>query len=386
MTTASRRRGTRPLTPAHAMVLSALLAGCAPSAAGPAPVAVVLRGSADLTARIRSELAKPDDDVAIRLTDVAPGRPAPVPGGDVEVAIAEARKQYLVPDVPRCIAALPPAAITGKLLAAGRLPTVARILFWRVACDVAANALDDARRHADEFAALDLEVPADADAASPEVEAVIGRAIRDASAAAPSTLRAISAGAPLTVSIDGRATRCVTPCSVSVRPGAHYLHSEADGIVSEDRSVAVHESRAEVRFSAPVAPPDIAAQQWTLRYAASPSSDSLSSVRLLSQATRARNLVLLQADQRPSGTLLRGVLAVGGDVKGRAERTRSSGNIEDDVLPLVRELLVEGKVVESPSLTKRPLFWICVGVAAALAAGTTFLLTRPHSSRTEVRF
>jgi len=368
MTTASRRRGTRPLTPAHAMVLSALLAGCAPSAAGPAPVAVVLRGSADLTARIRSELAKPDDDVAIRLTDVAPGRPAPVPGGDVEVAIAEARKQYLVPDVPRCIAALPPAAITGKLLAAGRLPTVARILFWRVACDVAANALDDARRHADEFAALDLEVPADADAASPEVEAVIGRAIRDASAAAPSTLRAISAGAPLTVSIDGRATRCVTPCSVSVRPGAHYLHSEADGI------------------SAPVAPPDIAAQQWTLRYAASPSSDSLSSVRLLSQATRARNLVLLQADQRPSGTLLRGVLAVGGDVKGRAERTRSSGNIEDDVLPLVRELLVEGKVVESPSLTKRPLFWICVGVAAALAAGTTFLLTRPHSSRTEVRF
>src|SRR5882757_1330676 len=98
-----------------AVLLSALLVGCASHATGPAPVAVVLRGDAALTARVRAELAKPDGDVAIRFAEVssrAAPPAAPATGGNVEEAIAEARKQYLVPDVPRCIAALPSDAVT----------------------------------------------------------------------------------------------------------------------------------------------------------------------------------------------------------------------------------------------------------------------------------
>jgi hypothetical protein len=240
--------------------------------------------------------------------------------------------------------------------------------------------------HAGVFAALELEVPPDAGAASPEVEAVLARAMKDAAAGPTSALHVSSKGAALAVSVDGKPTPCVTPCTLLTRRGRHYLHAEADGVVTEDRAVAALEPRIEATFAAVAAPPEVAASQWSLRYAASPFADSAASVRLLAQATRARNLMLVQVDRAAGTTHLRGVLAVGGDVKWRAERSRADASVEDDVGPLVKELLQEGKVVESTALTKRPLFWICVGAAALLAAGTTYLILRPRPSRTEVRF
>ena len=367
-----------------AAMLAIALSACASRSGGPVPVAVVLRGDATLVPRVRAAFTS-DDDVAFRFSDVPPPLPARS-GGDVEAAIAEARKQYLVPDVPRCLAALPAEPVIASLMAHGRRALVARVLFWRVACHVAASSLDDARRHASVFAALELEIPPDADAASPEVEAVLARALREASAGPASVIHVTSKGPALLISTDGEPTPCVTPCSLTRRHGRHYMHAEADGVTTEDRVIAVEDPRIDVTFPALLASPDVAGAQWSLRYAASPVADSTPSVRLLAQATRARNLILVHVDKTADATHLRGVLAASGDVKWRAERTRTGGAVEDDVAPLVRELLHEGKIVESAALTKRPLFWVCVGAAALLAAGTTYVLSRPRPSRTEVRF
>jgi hypothetical protein len=371
---------------AFLVVLGLANMGCASRAAGPVPVAVVLRGDAALVPRVRTALAKPEDDVALRFSEVPSAATPAAAGGNIEGAVAEARKQYLVPDVPRCLAALPDEPAIAALMAQGRRALVARVLFWRVACHVAAGSLDDARHHAAVFASLELEVPQDAGAASPEVEAVLARELKEASAAPTSALHVTSKGPALAVSVDGKPTPCVTPCTLTTRRGRHYLHAEADGVMTEDRVVATLDPKIETTFVAAAAPPDVAAQQWSFRYAASPLADSSASVRLLAQATRARNLMFVQVERAPGATHLRGVLAVGGEVKWRAERSRAGVDIEEDVGPLVKELLQEGKVVESTTLTKRPLFWICVGAAALLAAGTTYLILRPRPSRTEVRF
>src|SRR5256885_9999239 len=51
----------------------------------------------------------------------------------------------------------------------------------------------------------------------------------------------------------------------------------------------------EARFDPPLASPDLAARQWVSRWASSPAIDAAPSMRLLADATRSRNLVLLVA-------------------------------------------------------------------------------------------
>jgi hypothetical protein len=363
----------------------AALLGCAGGSA-PIPVAVVLRGDAALAHQVRAELGKPNDDFAVRFSDLPAAVEPPKSVGDVEAALATARKQYLVPDVPRCLAALPSDAVVADLLASAKRALVARVLFWQIACQVAANDLPEAKRRADAFAALDLEVPSDVQSASPEVETVLARAMQEASAAPPATLRVSSAGAALAVSMDGRPKVCVTPCTIPVRRGTHTLRAEADGIVTENRSLHVEESSAEVRFAAAPAPPEMAAEQWALRYGSAPHPDSAQSVRLLESGTRAKNLVLISAERGAGGSRLSGVLAVSGTIRSRAERSRTSADVGAEAWPLLNELALEGSVIENRPITSKPLFWICIGVAAAAAATTTYFLAQPTPSRTEVRF
>ncbi len=100
----------------------------------------------------------------------------------VEVRLAEARRAYALPDVPRCMAELDAEDLVPDLLADGRREAAARVLFWRVACLVAGASLPEAARTAAELAAYGLEAPADVAAASPEAEEVLGHALAAASA------------------------------------------------------------------------------------------------------------------------------------------------------------------------------------------------------------
>src|SRR5256885_16603148 len=72
----------------------------------------------------------------------------------------------------------------------------------------------------------------------------------------------------------------------------------------------------EARFDPPLASPDLAARQWVSRWASSPAIDAAPSMRLLADATRSRNLVLLVAH----GKSVRAVLSVDGAVRARAQR------------------------------------------------------------------
>src|SRR5262249_21341042 len=108
---------------------------------------------------------------------------------DVEMRLARARKAYTVPDVPGCLAELGDDDLVPSLLDEGNRAAAGRVLFWRVACLVAGGSMADAQRAAEAFAAHDLEVPRDVDAASPEAQAVLGRAVAEVAAAPAVHLR-----------------------------------------------------------------------------------------------------------------------------------------------------------------------------------------------------
>jgi hypothetical protein len=159
--------------------------------------------------------------------------------------------------------------------------------------------------------------------------------------------------------------------------------------VPTGRVVRVEAAGARATFATIPAPPPLAVRQWTARYAGSPGIDSSPSIRLLSLAVRARRVVLLSLGGAGPSTRLGGVLAVDGAIAARAERTVGSAlDPARAAAPLLRDLLVSGKLLEpSTPLTRRPVFWVVLALAAGLAAGATAFgaLYRPPV-RAEVRF
>jgi hypothetical protein len=128
------------------------------------------------------------------------------------------------------------------------------------------------------------------------------------------------------------------------------------------------------------AAPELAASQWRKRVEKGDALDSALSLRLLSTSLRAPRLVVLASDPA-TPKLLRGALAIDGQLIVRAER---SGDAEG----LMRDLLVRGKVVEeAPSIFARWPFWVAVGVAVAAGVTTGIVLgTRDIRTRIEVGF
>jgi hypothetical protein len=56
-------------------------------------------------------------------------------------------------------------------------------------------------------------------------------------------------------------------------------------------------------------------------------------------------------------------------------------------IDLCRELLLQARVLlPPPPLVRRPLFWLGIGAAAAIAAGVTAFLLYDPPERTVVRF
>jgi len=314
----------------------------------------------------------------------------------VELDLVAARKAYINADFSPCIAHVGDEARLVDLLSTGKRLLAERLLFWRIACRVGASKSAEARADADAFAAFDLEAPPDVASAVPEVEALIAAAGQRA-ADRPRVPIAITAEADpgasfrfaprAVVSIDGRTTVCTAPCTLDVLPGDHVIRVEADGFTPEIRRVRAQVPGSEIAVRLGPAPPEVAAVQWTARYAGGPSVDSAASVGLLAVATRSRRLALVAAEPSPKGTRLFGVLAIDGGVASRAERSGAADSDLADTAPaLLRDLLLRGELLPSePPLYKKPLFWIAIGLAAAAATAVTILLVYTPPKQVEVK-
>jgi hypothetical protein len=291
---------------------------------------------------------------------------APAPAADRSSLVPAARQKYVNGDFAGCLESLNSDGLIPELLAAGRRELAARVLFWRVACRVGSGALPAATDEALHFASLGLEVPADAAEATPEVESLLGRALKEAAGRHKLTLEVDTPPVRAGISLDGRRGACVTPCSLEVLPGEHVIALDAEGYLPVMRTVAVKE-RTQVKLEVTTAPPEVAAEQWSARYGSSPWLYSEPSTRLLARAIAARRLVLINAEG--AGELrLRGSLATDGTVSAQAERAARRGTLDVEARRLLRDLLVSGKVFEpAKPIYKRAVFWVPLVLAVSAA-------------------
>src|SRR5262249_6243865 len=195
-------------------------------------------------------------------------------------------------------------------------------------------------------------------AVAPEVETELAKALERASKLERIAWRIGAKVEQGSISIDGRSAVCVVPCVVDVIPGDHVVKLDADGIVPAAKMVRADAGARELALEIRSAPPELAGAQWTARYASSTEIESAASVRLLATALRAQRLVLVAAEPQLRGLRLKGVFSIDGRVAARAERTIEAGEVEEQSWLLVRDLLVEGRIVEpAPPLVHRPPFW-----------------------------
>lgn len=345
----------------------AVLAATVASVSKPA-LTVVVRGASPET--VSAALASKADEVELRV-EAPPNAPsAPAPHlAQPEERIAAARKAYVSADFARCLEQVDDDAAVVDALAAHQREMAARVLLWRTACEVGANHLPGAQRAALELATLRLEVPPEVGQVSPEVEAVLAKAQKQASQLTPARLEVTAAG-DATVELDGRPAGCTTPCTLEVLEGPHVVRVTEEGKESAMRPVRVEGKTATAAFELQPAAPELAAAQWTARYAQSADFDGPRSAKLLSTALRASRLVMLTVEEGRSGRQ-QALLAVDGAVTARAERL---GALTSELPGLLDDLLVRGQIVESTPLYKRPLFWIAVVGAAVIAGGVTALV------------
>lgn len=370
---------------AAVLIPAVALSGCARRAAGPRPgVTIVVQGEEAAVSGAKRGLEAADLDVDLWVEDPPNDPPSAPKPPDTEPALARARTSYVAAEFEGCVAAVASDELVDAALDAGDRVTAARTLLWRVACHTGAGELERARASALAFAVLDLDVPPDIEAVTPEVEAILGDAIARTREVARAPLRIASNTSRATVSVDGRGTSCTTPCTVDLAVGDHRIAVAADGWVTTRRRVRVARAGSSVDVVLPVAGPELAATQWTVRFSDGVDVDSASSVRLLARAKRARRLVLLSTDGDTS-TRIRGVLAIDEKITARAERSGAAKSTDANARAVVRDLLVAGKVVEkSKPIYKRPVFWIAIVLSAAAAATLTGLLVRPPDERTRV--
>ena len=307
---------------------------------------------------------------------------ATAPQTDDSSLLSAARQKYVNGDFAGCLQSLGADSLLPQLLGAGRRELAARVLFWRVACRFGSGALPKATDEAREFAALGLEVPADAAEATPEVESLLGRAIKEAAGARKLTLaRSTRRRCVRGVSLDGRSGACVTPCALEVLPGEHLIALDAEGYLPVTRAVTVHEP-TKVKLEATPAPPEVAAAQWSARYGGSPWLYSEPSTRLLARAVAARRLVLSTSKARASCACAGPSPPTARCARKRnaprapAISTRSRG-------ACCATSSLSGKVFEpAKPIYKRAAFWVplALAVSAAVIAASIAADARPQHS------
>ncbi|MBN1204083.1 MAG: PEGA domain-containing protein [Myxococcaceae bacterium] len=307
---------------------------------------------------------------------------------ELERRLQEARRHYIDAEFSTCLQALGHEGVLLQTLSQGHRQLVARLLLWRVACQVGMGRAEVAHQVAAELGVLGLEIPADIGVLPPEVGRVMVKGAEAGAARARTMLRVSSDFAPARVSLDGRFDVCIAPCSLQALEGQHVVRIDAEGRQPAVQLIAARGSALEVAFTTLPATPELAARQWTSHYGGSSASlDSAGSLRLLSSALRAPRLALLTAEAEQDGYRLRGSLAIEGRVVARTERRARPEALRGTADGALRDLLIQGRVMEpAPALYERRDFWIAVGVAAAVAGATTAALLWKQPVRTEVGF
>jgi hypothetical protein len=345
----------------RALALTAALCATASAAEAPRVTLIVVGAEA---ARVETAMAASRDlPVELVIGHLPRAMAAPT---DRSSLLSSARQKYVDGDFAACLQSLGADALVPQLLAARRRDLAARVLFWRIACRVGSGALPAATIEARGFAALGLEVPADAAEATPEVESLLGQAIKEAAGARKLTLAVDAPPLRASVALDGRSGACTTPCALELLPGEHLLALDAEGYLPVERLLTVS-GPMQVKLDATPAPPEVAAAQWSARYGGSPWLYSEPSTRLLARAIAARRLVLVNVEG--AGELrLRGTLATDGTVRAQTERTARAGNLDAESRRLLRDLLVSGKVFEpAKPIYKRAVFWVPLALAVGAA-------------------
>ncbi len=352
------------------------------AAAEPPRVTLIVIGTD--AARIETAMAQSHDlPVELALGHLPP---APSPTPDRSALMADARQKYVNGDFAGCLQSLSTDRLIPELLVGARRELAARVLFWRVACRVGSGDQPAAVAEARQFAAFGLEVPADAAEATPEVESLLGRILKETAGQPKLTLQVDAPPLRAGVSLDGRPGACVTPCSLEVLPGEHLVALDSEGYLPVTRLVAVAE-RTQIKLDATPAPPEVAAAQWSARYGGSPWIYSEPSMRLLARTIAARRLVLINAEG--TGEVhLRGTLATDGTVSAQAERTAHSANLDTESRRLLRDILVSGKVFEpAKPIYKRAAFWVPLALAVSAAViAASIAGTRDPDVHTRVGF
>lgn len=332
-------------------------------------------------AQVRRGLDGTELPVELRYSLLPNAAARPAGPSDAQAQIARARGYYVNAEFAECEAAL--SADTAALLGRGERAIAARALFWKLSCRAGAGDAAGAARFAAAFAAFGFEVPSDADSVAPDVERLVTDAVEAAARAPRSGLEIDANARRARVTIDGRDAGCVVPCTLDLVPGDHVVRVDADGFEPQSRTVRLDGKRQSVTLEAAPAPPSLAAQQWSARYAGDSDLDGDSSLVLLSRAVRARHIVLFSAIG--GSNTLRGALTIEGSVAARAERIgRSAATSAPTVL---KELLARGKLTQpAPPLHRRASFWIGVGAAALAATVVTAVVLREPGVRQEVTF
>jgi hypothetical protein len=342
-----------------------------------APVTLVVHGPS--APRVRDAARRTRLPIALRVVD--PPRATSAPSDDGEAAtFARARSAYVDADFEACLEALGAPTRVDDALGLRRRSVAARLAFWRAACAFAAGDETTASRVVERMATMRLPIPSDVELASPTFERLLADVYASVAARAPveARLDATSSGAVLVDDLD----RCATPCTLTLPPGEHVVRFEGPG--STPVHLTTRFPSEPLRLDPSPASPSLAAEQWAARIASGGDPEDAISLRLLARAIRARNLVLLTAEVPE----LRAALVVDGRRITRAAREGArEGELEAAVEPLLRELLVEGSVLEPPPpLWRRPGLWVGVVLTAAVVATVTALLVREPTTRTEVGF
>ncbi|MFP2901436.1 PEGA domain-containing protein, partial [Corallococcus sp. 4LFB] len=315
------------------------------------------------------------------------------PGGEVQLLeterhLQEARRHYINAEFAECLQEVGDTGVLPRTLSQGHREAAARWLLWQVACQVGLRREETALQVASELGVLGLELPADIGGAASEVGRVLVTGAEQGAARERTTLRITSDSSPARISLDGRLGVCTAPCALEVLEGRHVVRVDAEGRQFAVQVVSARGPELAVAFTTLPASPELAAGQWSAHYGESSANlDSAGSLSLLSTALRAPRLVLLSAEPEREGYRLRGALALQGRAAARTERWGEVNALDAAAEGVLRDLLIQGQVVEpAPALYQRRDFWVAVGVAALIAGTVTTALLWRQPVRTEVGF
>lgn len=369
--------------------------GGASSAAEPAPalpaITLFVLGAPEARASVHEWVQQGPIGfpVTLRLAELPSSTPQHDPQLlELERHLQEARRHYINAEFTDCLQEIGNEGMLPQALSQGHRQVVARWLLWQVACQVGMRREEAALQVASELGVLGLEPPADIGVLPPEVGRVLVKGAEEGAARARTTLRVTSDFGPAQIALDGRFGVCTAPCSLDVLEGRHVVRVDAEGRQRAVQVISAKGPELAVAFTTRPASPELAASQWTTHYGASSANlDSAGSLRLLSTALRAPRLVLLNAEAESYGYRLRGALAINGRAAARTERHAEMKALPGMTEGVLRDLLVQGRVVEpAPPLYRRRDFWIAVGVAAVVAGAITTALLWQRPVRTEVGF